>query len=358
MPLLKPLFPPCESLAIVADVLVAMSGGVDSSVAAALLVEAGHNVTGVTLKLWGGESDSGCCSVSDVDDARWVATMLGIDHHVFNLGDDFQTHVVDRYVADYAAGLNPNPCIECNRHIKFAKLLDRADLLGFDQIATGHHAGITERNGALYLTRGADPAKDQSYVLHMLGQHQLRRLQLPVGAMTKDDVRAIAENRGLVTAGKPDSQDVCFIHSKGGREQFLGDRIPLTPASVVNTAGSEVGRVTAVELVTVGQRRGIDVGGNPGRQYVTEIDRQTNTVTMGDLPDAHRSSVHLRNLVWASAPVVGAITAQFSAHGHTATGLLDDDGVVIWDEPQLAVAPGQSVVFYDGDRTLGGGIAR
>ncbi len=341
-----------------ADVLVAMSGGVDSSVAAALLVDAGHTVTGVTLKLWGGESDSGCCSVSDVDDARWVATALGIEHHVFNLGDDFNTHVVDRYVADYAAGLNPNPCIECNRHIKFAKLLDRANLLGFDQIATGHHAAVTNLDGSFYLTRGADRAKDQSYVLHMLGQEQLRRLQLPVGSMTKDDVRRIAEERGLVTAAKPDSQDVCFIHSKGGREKFLGNRISLTKAAVINNAGVTVGSVSAVELVTVGQRRGIHVGGNPDRQYVTAIDRESNIITMGDLGDARRPTVSIGDLVWASQPVVGSVSAQFSAHGHLAQGQLDSAGVLTWDQPQLAVAPGQSVVFYDGDRVLGGGIAR
>jgi tRNA-specific 2-thiouridylase len=344
-----------------ADVLVAMSGGVDSSVAAALLVDAGHNVTGVTLKLWGGESDSGCCSVSDVDDARWVATALGIDHHVFNLGNEFDEFVVDRYVADYAAGLNPNPCIECNRHIKFEKLLDRADLLGFDLIATGHHAAITDVDDQSFLIRGADAAKDQSYVLHMLGQHQLRRLLLPVGSMTKKHVRAIAEDRGLVTAGKPDSQDVCFIHSKGGRQVFLGDRIPLTPAKVVNETGAEVGSVSAVELVTVGQRRGLDVGGNPGRKYVTAIDRTTNTVTLGDRVGSLRDSVELGRLAWAIGPVEGPVEAQYSAHGHTAAGVLTiegDGGTLRWDEPQTAVAPGQSVVFYDDDRVLGGGIAR
>lgn len=346
-----------------ADVLVAMSGGVDSSVAAALLVEAGHNVTGVTLKLWGGESDSGCCSVSDVDDARWVATALGIDHHVFNLGNEFNEHVVDRYVADYAAGLNPNPCIECNRHIKFQKLLDRADLLGFDQIATGHHAAVVDHQGELFLARGADAAKDQSYVLHMLGQHQLRRLQLPVGHMTKEDVRSIAEDRGLVTASKPDSQDVCFIHSKGGRETFLGDRIPLTPARVVNEAGTEVGSVTSVELITVGQRRGLDVGGNTGRQYVTDIDRSTNTITLGDRAGTLRPSVDVGALTWAASPIRSGqnVTAQFSAHGQAITGSFTGDdhvGTVLWDDPQIAIAAGQSVVFYDGDRVLGGGIAR
>ncbi len=345
-----------------ADILVAMSGGVDSSVAAALLVEAGHSVTGVTLKLWGGDTDSGCCSVSDVDDARWVATTLGIDHHVFNLGDDFNTDVVDRYVEDHAAGLNPNPCIECNRHIKFTKLLDRADLLGFDQIATGHHAAVSRHDGRFHLTRGADRAKDQSYVLYMLGQRQLGRLRLPVGTMTKPEVRRIAEDLGLVTAAKPDSQDVCFIHSEGGRRRFLGDRIPLTPATVVNAEGAPVGSVPSMELVTVGQRRGLDVGGNPTRQYVTHIDRRANVITIGDRSGTLRPSVRLGALAWANGPVSGAVTAQCSAHGRTAGGFLrsEVDGVaeLHWDQPQVMVAPGQSVVFYDGDRVLGGGIAR
>ncbi len=344
-----------------AEVLVAMSGGVDSSVAAALLVDAGHDVTGVTLKLWGGDSDTGCCSVSDVDDARWVAATLGIEHHVFNLGNEFNEHVVDAYVADYAAGLNPNPCIECNRHIKFDKLLARADMLGFDLIATGHHARITTLSGVNYLTRGADLAKDQSYVLHMVGQRQLGRLLLPVGAMTKEDVRQIAHERGLVTAAKPDSQDVCFIHSKGGRQAFLGDRIPLTPARVVNSTGTTVGSVSAVELVTVGQRRGLDVGGNAARQYVTSIDRASNTVTLGDRRDTVRTSVELGRLTWADSPVRGHVRAQYSAHGGPAGGTLSlaaDLAHLTWDEPQTAVAPGQSVVFYSDDRVLGGGIAR
>ncbi len=294
-----------------------MSGGVDSSVAAALLVDAGHRVTGVTLKLWGGETDSGCCSVSDVDDARWVAHALGIEHHVFNLGNEFNEHVVDRYVADHSRGLNPNPCIECNRHIKFGKLLDRADLLGFDQIATGHHAAVTADGDRLYLTRGADRAKDQSYVLHMLRQQQLRRLRLPVGSMTKADVRRIASERGLLTAAKPDSQDVCFIHSKGGRTSFLGERIPLTSGTIVDGSGQQVGTVESVELVTIGQRRGLDVGGNPGRRYVTRIDRSANVVTLGERSGVMRDRVRIGQLVWSQHPVIGEVLAQFSAHGST-----------------------------------------
>ncbi|HIM66742.1 MAG TPA: tRNA 2-thiouridine(34) synthase MnmA, partial [Acidimicrobiia bacterium] len=171
-------------------VMVAMSGGVDSSVAAAMMIDAGHEVVGVTLRLWGGESDSGCCAVSDVDDARRVADALGIDHHVFNLGDDFDRHVVAPYVADHAAGRTPNPCIECNRHIKFDRLLHRARSLGFERLVTGHHARVVERaDGTRRIARAADHKKDQSYVLHMLDQDRLAGLELPVGDLTKDQVR-------------------------------------------------------------------------------------------------------------------------------------------------------------------------
>ncbi len=236
-----------------ARVLVAMSGGVDSSVAAALLRDEGHEVVGATMKLWGGGSDSGCCSVADVEDARRVAQQLGIPHHVFNLTDDFDSRVVEPYVAAHAAGRTPNPCVECNRHLKFGAFLRRARRLGFDSIATGHHARVVQRGGRAALERGADRAKDQSYVLSMLGQEQLGALRLPVGELTKDEVRRRAAALGLRTAAKPDSQDVCFIMAtRGGREAFLGRRIPLRPGRVVGTDGAELGAVPAVELVTVG----------------------------------------------------------------------------------------------------------
>ena len=185
------------------SILVAMSGGVDSSVAAALLAEQGWDVVGVTMKLWGGESDTGCCSVSDVDDARRVAQQLGIDHHVFNFGADFANHVVEPYVEAHAAGTTPNPCIECNRHLKFDRLLQRASLLGIDAVATGHHARVVAGAGPgapWRLARGADRAKDQSYVVHMLDQTSLGRVRFPVGNTTKDAVRAIAGSLGLRTA--------------------------------------------------------------------------------------------------------------------------------------------------------------
>src|SRR5580700_6153762 len=220
-------------------VLVAMSGGVDSSVAAALLVEAGHEVVGATLKLWGGESDSGCCSVADVDDARRVADQIGLVHHVFNFTDDFDASVVAPYVADHAAGRTPNPCIECNRHIKFGSLLERARRLGFDALATGHHARVDGGPGRRRLRRGADGAKDQSYVLSMLGQSELVQVVLPVGTLTKTEVRAHAAARGLRTADKADSQDVCFIRSAEGRRGFLGDRLAMHGGEIVDAASGD-----------------------------------------------------------------------------------------------------------------------
>ena len=347
-----------------AEVMVMMSGGVDSSVAAALLQRQGHDVVGVTMKLWGGESDSGCCSVSDVDDARRVARTLGIDHHVFNFGEDFERHVIDPYVDDHRIGRTPNPCVECNRHIKFDKLFRRADALGFHHVATGHHARIVERNGRRYLGRGSDAAKDQSYVLYMLDQEHLARTMLPVGAMTKDDVRALAADLGLTTAAKPDSQDVCFIHSDGGRRRFLGDRIPLAPARLVDTDGAEVGHVASVELVTIGQRRGLDLGGAGERRYVVDVDRPAGVVTVG--AREHLLSEHqpVTDVVWAADAADGlerTLDVQCSAHGSTRSGRLEGIGgdrpAVVWDEPQPRVAEGQSVAFYADDVVIGGALA-
>ena len=346
---------------------MAMSGGVDSSVAAALLLEGGHDVTGVTMKLWGGASDQGCCSVADVDDARRVAQELDIQHLVFNFGDDFTTHVVDPYVAAHAAGATPNPCIECNRHLKFDRLVRRADSLGFDAIATGHHARVvTGPDGTHRIARGADAAKDQSYVLHMLGANVLDRVLLPVGTMTKDAVRAHATRLGLRTAAKPDSQDVCFITATGGRRTFLGERIALHPGRLVDTSGVDVGRVDAVELVTIGQRKGLGLAGDAAPRYAVAVDARAGVVTVGSAADLLAIDVVVGDLAWSGkAPPAGVeLLAQTSAHGVARPMVLTsatDDGTVTgrWSEgPQRRVAPGQSVAFYDGDVVLGGGIAR
>jgi tRNA-specific 2-thiouridylase len=344
------------------DVLVAMSGGVDSSVAAALLLDAGHRVTGVTMKLWGGESDSGCCSVSDVDDARRVADQLGIEHHVFNFGEDFDTHVVQPYVDAHALGFTPNPCIECNRHLKFDRLLARAEALGFAAVATGHHARIVSRSdGSRRLARGADPDKDQSYVLYMLGQAELAKTMLPVGHLTKAEVRTIAADRGIRTASKPDSQDVCFI-TKGGRADFLRQRIPLSPGRLVETTGDDAGPVEAVELVTIGQRKGLGSGGRSERRFVVDVDTTSHTVTIGSHAELLRTEVAVTQMVWAAAPApAGAVHAQVGAHGRPRTARWHPDRAALeWTEPQVRVAPGQSVVLYDAvcpEQVLGGGIA-
>lgn len=341
-------------------VMVAMSGGVDSSVAAALLLEQGHDVTGVTLKLWGGESDTGCCSVSDVDDARRVARVLDIDHHVFNFGDRFEADVVAPYVDGHRHGLTPNPCIECNRHVKFDKLLVRAQALGFDAIATGHHARVAEHDGVRRVARGVDRGKDQSYVLYMLGRAQLRATLLPVGDMTKDEVRARAAALGLPTAVKPDSQDVCFITSSVGRAGFLRDRVDFTPGRVIDGAsGTEVGRVDAVELVTIGQRRGVGLPGGDGTpRYVTNVDVRTATVTVGHEHELLDDELTLRDVVWANEPAMHRVWAQCSAHGAVHEATFDAAANVLrWVEPHRRVAPGQAVVLYDGDEVVGGGIA-
>lgn len=357
-------------------VLAAMSGGVDSSVAAALLAEAGHDVTGVTLKLWGGSQDSGCCAVSDVDDARRVCQQLGIDHFVFNYADEFDSAVVNPYAEAHADGLTPNPCIECNRHIKFGYLTERAAKLGFDLVATGHHVRVGTASGATAgprLRRGADEAKDQSYVLYMLTAEQLRRLVFPVGTMTKHEVRAHADRLGLRTATKPDSTDVCFITSGDGRRDFLSERIELSAGELVTTSGETVGRTDAVQLVTIGQRRGLDLGGAGTRRYAIDVDVGARRVTVGTERDLLTDRTELAELTWVDEAArqmaldetterrtPGApprMTAQTSAHGTPQAACLDTHRTLRWHEPHPRVAPGQAVVLYAGDWVLGGGIA-
>ncbi len=343
-------------------VLVAMSGGVDSSVAAVVLARAGHDVTGVTLKLWGGASDSGCCSVSDVDDARRAADHLGIEHHVFNFGLDFDEHVVDPYVQAHQAGLTPNPCVECNRHVKFDRLTTRAGQLGFDAVATGHHATIRrDPQGRAWIGRGADAAKDQSYVLHMLDGRQLESVLLPIGAMTKTEVRAVADEAGLRVAGKPDSQDVCFITRSEGRHHFLEQRMELHPGAVVDRSGRQVGTVDAIETVTIGQRRGLGVSGTHDPRFAVEVDVPERRVVIGPKRDLLTDGMTVADLGWAHEPVQGEVWVQTSAHGTPAAASLSavEEGrvAVSWHEPHQRVAPGQSVVFYEDDRVVGGGTA-
>jgi tRNA-specific 2-thiouridylase len=343
-------------------VLAAMSGGVDSSVAAALLKAEGHEVVGATMKLWGGRSDTGCCSVSDVDDARRVAQQLGIAYHVFNFSSEFDRHVVQPYVSDHASGRTPNPCVECNRHLKFDRFLERALQLGFDAVATGHHARVLAGPGGRWeLRRGVDSAKDQSYVLHMLGQEQLARTLFPVGDLTKAEVRKTAASLGLRTAAKPDSQDVCFISRTGGREAFLGDRIPLRPAMVRDVHGTLIGELPAVELVTVGQRRGLGSMGTLAgqRRYAVAVDSDRAMVTVGALEDLLVTELHVSSVCWVDGPAAAGerLDVQMSAHGRPVPGEWTPPGTVELDGAVRRVAPGQSVVLYREDSVIGGGIA-
>ena len=342
-------------------VMVAMSGGVDSSVAAALLMDAGHEVIGVTMKLWGGPSDTGCCAVSDVDDARRVADRLGIEHHVFNFGEDFERDVIEPYVADHAAGRTPNPCIECNRHLKFDRLVRRADALGFDMIATGHHARVVSTPAGPRLGRGVDAAKDQSYVLYVIEESVLARMLLPVGELTKAEVRRLAMDLDLRTAQKPESQDVCFITNEHGRAAFLGQRIPLKSAAVVDRSGEQVGQVDSVEMVTIGQRKGLGLAGGTDPKYVVDVDvtaEGDRRVMIGEKADLVAPVTELESWRWVGEPVDGSLRFQCSAHGRVESGRIEDGRRVVWDEPHRRIAAGQSVVGYDADDVVvGGGIA-
>ena len=345
-----------------------MSGGVDSSVAAGLLLEQGHDVVGATLKLWGGVSDSGCCSVADVDDARRVAQILGVDHHVFNYSEEFERHVVTPFVEEHALGHSPNPCIECNRHIKFDLLFERALRLGFDAVATGHHARVVNSDGEHRLVRGVDALKDQSYVLGYLEEHQLAMLLLPIGVMTKSDVRSHAERMGLRTWDKPDSQDVCFIERSKGREVFLRQRIALTPATIVDrVSGEVVGMTSAAELMTVGQRRGVLPGRDGERRYVATVDVTRRRVEIGRLEDILVTTMLLDEISLTFAhddPGDGTVVlAQWSAHGVSQPATLRHD--TRWwlelHQPVRPVAVGQSVVMYrldDPDVVVGAALVR
>lgn len=344
--------------------LVAMSGGVDSSVAAALMLEAGHEVVGVTLKQWVGSDGrlptAGCCTVADAEDARSVASRLGIPHYVLDHVDDFTTEVVDRFVAGYLAGMTPNPCIECNRRVRFGALLARVDDLGCDALVTGHHARIGVRDGRPVLLTGVDATKDQSYVLHMLRESDLRRVRLPIGEMTKAQVRDHAVRLGLRTATKPDSQDLCFV--AGDYRSFVRERVPGAdrPGAVVDRDGVVVGTHDGVAGFTVGQRRGLGIAVG-GPRYVVGVDPEAATVTIGTREDLRATECRITGISFTGNPVAAgaAVLVKVRYRSRPVGARLfvsGEEATIRFDEPQEAIAPGQSAVFYDGDRVLGGGV--
>ncbi len=347
-------------------VLAAMSGGVDSAVAAARLVDAGHDVTGVHLALSKNPQTyrsgaRGCCSLEDSHDARRAADVLGIPFYVWDLSDRFDADVVQDFVAEYAAGRTPNPCLRCNEKIKFAAVLDRGLALGFDAVATGHYARTRRVGDAVQLLRSHEERKDQSYVLGVLNQEQLRRSLFPLGADTdKAAVRDEAARRGLFVARKPDSHDICFIPS-GDTAGFLTGRLGAATGDIVDQHGEVVGAHTGAHRFTVGQRHGLrlSVPAGDGRpRYVLGISTASNTVTVGPHEAlAVRSLTGIRP-TWTEQPVAGSWRglAQWRAHSEPmpATISAGGDGVrVELDAPAHGIAPGQAVVYYDGERVVG-----
>jgi tRNA-uridine 2-sulfurtransferase len=368
-----------------AEVLVAMSGGVDSAVAAALVVDAGHQVTGVHLKLADVPTEQqvpghGCCTLDDAQDARRAAQVLGVPFYVWDLSDTFRREVQDPFAAAYAAGTTPNPCVTCNERVKYAALLDRATELGFDALATGHHARLrrdgapvtgpvlrsrADRAAPTELHRAADPRKDQSYVLYVATPDQLARTLLPVGELPKTEVRARASQLGLRVADKPDSYDVCFIPD-GDTAGYLAGELPAVPGPIVDTGGREVGRHDGVWRYTVGQRRGLGLTVDPHvRRFVVDVDASSRTVVVGPRDDLACHWLGVDRPSWAvtDPPADGTrVRVQVRAHAPAvlATLHLGPAGSgwrVDLDDPLHGVALGQAAVLYDlaDRRCLGGG---
>lgn len=345
--------------------LVAMSGGVDSSVAAAMMLEEGWDVVGVTLKQWEGPGGAmptaGCCTVGDAEDARRVSAQLGIPYYVLDYVDEFRAKVVDRFGAAYMAGQTPNPCVECNRTVRFHALLDRTEELGCEVLVTGHHARIRRSPHGYHLLRAVDDSKDQSYVLHMLGQAELAQIRLPVGEITKTEVRTRAAAMGLRTADKPDSQDLCFV-GHGDYRDFLREHFPdaARPGPIVNGEGREVGHHEGTVDFTIGQRKGLGIAASEPR-YVVDIQPATATVVIGRRDELEVSGCEVGDVSFVAAvpparPEV-AVKVRYRSQPVAATiRQAGDAWRVVFAAPQRGVAPGQSAVFYDGDEVLGGGI--
>lgn len=343
-----------------------MSGGVDSSVAAALMKQDGYDVIGIMLKLWKGaaaNNESGCCSLDAAEDARRVAQVLDIPFYVLNFADEFSGTVIDNFKRRYAAGLTPNPCVECNRSIKFAALLDRARQYDADTLATGHYARTDCVDSRYRLLRAREQNKDQSYVLHMLGQEELELARFPVGEYSKQQIREIAASLGLRTANKPESQDLCFVPD-GDTHLFINEQIPegSVPGRIVTPDGNEVGTHKGFAHYTVGQRKGLGIGlGVP--LYVAEIRSDDNTVVVAGAGQMKVDEIRVGKVNFVGLRPEGefrtSVMSRYRGAEAPATVTLDGDlATVRFDTPQARPAPGQTAVFYDGDEVVGGGTIR